>query len=551
MPRSQPPRTSAPVPRRRFVVGRWFGLQDKLLVSMSLLVIVTLLASGAAFAWYGGRQVQQLKRQEGGHVAAAAAVSAAHAMAFTDPQWLPERLDFLAKRLLATPGIVAVTFYDADGRPISAWHNDPAAAAPLAFEAPSLPLQLVSMDGDACEESTPLDVLLPIIISADSNDVGSLRPAGFVGVKMAQAPAMAHVRRTAQVVAGGGLAVLAVVLPIVLLLVHRAFAPIRRLSAAARRVAEGRFEVVDIARGDSLGTLAEAFNHMVVRLAEQRARVDDAQARLLEANMNLERTVDKRTSEFDAANKQLAREIAEKEDFLRAVSHDLNAPLRNIDGMVTMLLKKHGESLPAEALRRLDRVKQNVRHESELINELLELSRIKTRRDDPEPMNVEEMIWSLRGLFEADLRGRDIDLVVETRLPILVAEKARVRQLFLNLIDNAIKYMGEGPVRRISVGCRLVEGEAEFWVGDTGRGIPADEVDKIFFVFRRGSNGSDAAGKGVGLASVKSIVENYQGRIWVESELGRGSTFRFTLNGRFVAKVGPDALPAGLPRRAA
>jgi len=127
--------------------------------------------------------------------------------------------------------------------------------------------------------------------------------------------------------------------------------------------------------------------------------------------------------------------------------------------------------------------------------------------------------------------------VVDTPLPTINCEPARLRQVFQNLVDNAIKYMGEGrPQREIHVGCALRETEAEFYVRDTGIGIDADDVSKVFHVFRRGKNSaeSNVPGKGVGLASVKSIIETYNGTIWVESDKDCGSTFRFTINGSFV-----------------
>jgi signal transduction histidine kinase len=128
--------------------------------------------------------------------------------------------------------------------------------------------------------------------------------------------------------------------------------------------------------------------------------------------------------------------------------------------------------------------------------------------------------------------------------------------VFQNLIDNAIKYMGEGspaggaetgPVKEIHVGCTVRADEAEFYVRDTGIGIEQEDLDKVFRVFRRGKNPAvqGVPGKGVGLASVKSIVETYSGTIWVESQLGRGSTFRFTINGKHVS-----APPAGDARAA-
>ena len=127
--------------------------------------------------------------------------------------------------------------------------------------------------------------------------------------------------------------------------------------------------------------------------------------------------------------------------------------------------------------------------------------------------------------------------VIDGELPVLNCERARMRQVFQNLIDNAIKYMGEDrPNKEIHVGCRVKPSEAEFYVSDTGIGIDPEDIDKVFFIFRRGKNTANTAvaGKGVGLASVKSIIETYSGTIWVESQLGHGSAFRFTINGQYV-----------------
>ena len=332
---------------------------------------------------------------------------------------------------------------------------------------------------------------------------------------------------------------------VVSFLVRRAVRPLEEVIDAAGRVAEGQtYSGMDTTRGDEIGDLARSFDEMACQVARQREDVERANAELAAMNRELEARIRQRTQQIESANGRLAAEIAEKEDFLRAVSHDLNAPLRNISGMVTMIQRRHGEQLGEDVARRLERVQQNVANETELIDELLELSRIKTkskRFEDLEVVDVEALVWELRGMFENDLRERRIELTMASTLPRLRAEKARLRQLLQNLIDNAIKYMGEGsegamglPVREIKVGCRVRVGEAEFFVSDTGKGIAPEEVDKVFYVFRRAKNHGDAPGKGVGLASVKSIVETFSGSIWVESELGRGSTFRFTVNAKHV-----------------
>jgi len=203
--------------------------------------------------------------------------------------------------------------------------------------------------------------------------------------------------------------------------------------------------------------------------------------------------------------------------------------------MATMLLMKNREKFDEDVIHRLERIQKNVQVETDLIAELLELSRIKTRRQKMEPVDVGAMVHELAGMFENDLRTKNIALVVDQLLPVLECERARIRQVFQNLIDNAIKYMGEGANRRIHVGCKVGKAEAEFYVSDTGIGIDPEDIDKVFFVFRRGKNcGANTTGKGVGLASVKSIIETYNGRIWVESQLGTGTTFRFTINGKYV-----------------
>jgi signal transduction histidine kinase len=97
--------------------------------------------------------------------------------------------------------------------------------------------------------------------------------------------------------------------------------------------------------------------------------------------------------------------------------------------------------------------------------------------------------------------------------------------------------MGESSIREIHVGCRIDERQAEFYVRDTGIGIHPDDLEKVFFIFRRGRNSGTVSGKGVGLASVKSIIETYGGQIDVESELGQGCTFRFTISGQYLAQL--------------
>ncbi len=337
------------------------------------------------------------------------------------------------------------------------------------------------------------------------------------------------------------------------MIIRGMFHPIHALVHAARQISAGNMDMnVATNRPDAIGELGRAFNEMIRTVRRQQTALKRANSELGVANRDLEKKVDQRTSQIDTANKRLSAEIAEKEDFLRAVSHDLNAPLRNISGMVTMLLMKKKDSLEEDVIQRLDRIKKNVEIETDLINELLELSRIKTRRQAMEQVDIERMVWELRGMFENDLKTKHINLIIDTMLPALYCEKARVRQVFQNLIDNAIKYMGDGSTKEIHVGCQMRLSEAEFYIRDTGMGIDEEDIGKVFFVFRRGKNtaAQNIAGKGVGLASVKSIVETYSGKIWVESKVQEGTTFRFTVNGQYVPATGGGARAVNGPDQA-
>ncbi|MGE5610038.1 MAG: sensor histidine kinase, partial [Bacillota bacterium] len=385
---------------------------------------------------------------------------------------------------------------------------------------------------------------LPLAMAqpAHASEVGAPL-LGYITIGLSQNNEQSMLQRISMLGVGAGSLIFLFCLPLASGLVHRIFLPIRQLVEATHRIAAGDYEArVATDRPDEIGQLARSFNEMGRRIRQHQQDLKIANNSLAEANRNLEEKVRQRTSELEASNKRLSAEIAEKEDFLRAVSHDLNAPLRNIGGMATLLLMKHREQFDAEIVHRLERIQKNVEVETDLISELLELSRIKTRRQTQEQVDLNTLVRDVAGMFEDDLKQKQITLSIDDSLPALLCERARIRQVFQNLIDNAIKYMGEGKLREIHIGCRQGDGQHEFHVRDTGIGIDPEDQSKVFNVFRRGKNSAEVkvAGKGVGLASVKSIIETHGGRIWVESEVGKGSTFRFTIASHPPAAAKPD-----------
>ena len=330
------------------------------------------------------------------------------------------------------------------------------------------------------------------------------------------------------------LVVCLVFLPVVVWLMMRWLAPLRRLAEAVEQLGRGqRPDPVPARSRDELGVLARAFNAMVERLIA-------TQQELEEANRDLETQVARRTAQLESANQKLEAEMKDKDDFLRAVTHDLGAPVRNISGLAHMLAAKHADVLAEDAVRKLDRITANAKHQTELIQDLLELSRIRTRPGKREWFELGEVMSQLRDAFWYDLDSAGITLEIADDLPRLYAERNRIRQAFQNLLDNAIKYMLDADPRRITIEHREDEHYHFFAVTDTGQGIAEEDLDGIFQMFRRSSHsGTDRVpGKGVGLASVKTIVEAYDGTIRVSSRLGKGTRFDFTLA---KAAVAPDA----------
>ena len=391
------------------------------------------------------------------------------------------------------------------------------------------------------------------------------RPASRVAVALAPAGgAAAELRMTARepgldeelrrldvLLAAGLLGVFVLTAPAVVVLVLRQTAPLGSLRDSVQRArAAGRSGVVAAApprRGRSeLDTLGRAIDALGVDAAAARSRTSTA-------NEALVQQVKARTAELSQANHQLELEAQDKDHFLRAVTHDLNAPLRNIDGLSRMLLHKHAAELSEGAVSRLERISINVKHQHELINDLLELSRLRTKAHRPVELRLGELVDEVAEGLGFDLENADIAFELRGDWPVVHAERNRFRQVFQNLIDNAIKYMMDSEERRITVevervrdfGADVFDGQDvyRFSVADTGRGIAEQDVEAVFRVFARSTHSGthDVAGRGVGLACVEAIVRRYGGRVGVESTLGAGSTFWFTVPVEAVSSAAADA----------
>lgn len=352
------------------------------------------------------------------------------------------------------------------------------------------------------------------------------RLEGFLTFAMRDAamPQAVQRMRTMQLIAACVVCLLC--LPAVVCVVRRWTLPLRELTDAIVRFGGGESpKPVVVRTQDEVGVLAKAFNDMTRNLVA-------AHNALARANEQLEDKVRHRTAELEQVNDRLQHEIDDKNEFLRAVSHDLSAPLRNIGGLAQMMLMKYREALADDAVTKLEHINQSVRDQNALLHELLELSRIRTRRGKIDAVDCQAILTDLRNALSYDLERAGITLHIDDGLPIIHAEKNRIRQVFQNLLDNAIKYMDDSEPRRIDVTYDADEAYHVFTVVDTGRGIARSDLGKVFQVFQRGvhSGSHTVPGRGVGLANVKAIIETLGGEIAVTSEEGKGSTFSFTFS---------------------
>lgn len=219
---------------------------------------------------------------------------------------------------------------------------------------------------------------------------------------------------------------------------------------------------IPVGGGTELDALAAASNKMIssldslmLALSEKGKALEVANEEVNLANAGLEARVEERTVELAMANKKLGREIADKNDFLRTISHDLGAPLRNILGMVDSIMRRHNDDLSDQVRDRLNRVRRNAQTEMELIGELLELSRIRTRRHEMAEADVGEIVRGVADSLAGDLEEKSVDLVIADDWPAIRCEKARIGQVFQNLIDNAVKYMGDRADGRVEGVARI------------------------------------------------------------------------------------------------
>jgi signal transduction histidine kinase/CheY-like chemotaxis protein len=285
--------------------------------------------------------------------------------------------------------------------------------------------------------------------------------------------------------------------------------PLRQVGGVIHNIAEGDLgERVRIKSKDEVGDMANSFNKMADSLKESRDNLRLVNLHLLEANRL-------------------------KSEFLSVMSHELRTPLNAIIGFSEVLMDMGDGSIGDREEKYLMNIETSGRHLLQLINDILDLAKISSEDEElaRESISVPQVMEDIRKLGHPFAARRRIWLEVlpAEALPLIMADPAKVKRILYNLVSNAIKFTPEGG--RVILEARPVDGMVEISVTDTGIGISQEDQKKIFMEFQQleSSHSRKYEGTGVGLALSRKLVELHGGRIWVESELGKGSKFSFTL----------------------
>jgi signal transduction histidine kinase len=488
---------------------RDWPIKRKLTAILLLISGLVLSLTSAAFVTY---EVVTLRRTIQDHLATRSRILAANstaALAFANEADATE----LLAALKYDPHMVAAALYDQNGRVLATFPAAaPADLVPAAPEPDGSRFEggrLVAFTPVAQGENQRLGTLY---IASDTKAVSdALRLSGIIAVIV-----LAIAMLAAYALAAG--------------LQGRISEPILALANTATAVAtrQDYFARAPKFGEDELGQLADAFNQMLGRLEEQRKELQQ-QAKILEQR------VAERTQELEHRNEALRRNAAELlaantelDAFAYSVSHDLRAPLRSIDGFSQVVLEDYAGQLGDAGQDALRRVRAASQKMATLIDDLLKLARV-TRAE----MRTERV--DLSGIAQEivlDIQRATPERAVEFAItPGLEAQgDARLLRVVLdNLLRNGWKYTGKQPQPRVEFTAKDDNGDRVFVIKDNGAGFDMRYADKLFGVFQRLHSAAEFEGTGVGLATVRRIINRHGGRIWAEGAVDQGAAFYFTL----------------------
>lgn len=239
-------------------------------------------------------------------------------------------------------------------------------------------------------------------------------------------------------------------------------------------------------------------------------------------NIELEKRVADRTAKLREA-------VAELESFAYTVSHDMKSPMRAVDGYVQILLEDFGDKLDSDAVEMLNNIRTISRESIDMINMILQYSKTSAAVLNREPVDLEAMVTEVFNELKLGYPDRDIRLTIETGLPGVSVDRILFRQLLQNIISNSMKFTAIRDKALIAVGCTITQDSYVFYVRDNGVGFDMKYSGKLFGLFQRLHTPDEFDGSGIGLVTVKKIIEKHDGKVWIEGKVDEGATVYFTL----------------------
>ena len=341
--------------------------------------------------------------------------------------------------------------------------------------------------------------------------------------KIDRAEALAPINAMANAIFVIGSIVFFISLVIILIISRTITEPIQQLVRATEEMGRGNLDIrTKPDSHDEVGKLGEAFNKMAARLKKIMVSRDQLKEEII---------VRKRTQEaLKNTLVDLERSNKDLEQFAYVASHDLQEPLRMVASYTQLIEKRYAEKLDQDGRDFIKFAVSGANRMQTLINDLLSYSRIGTRANPLIPLDAHVPLGQARLNLNKTI-GEASAIITNDELPVVMADETQLTQLFQNLIGNAIKFHKDGESPRIHIAAQQKTGEWVFSVQDNGIGIEAQYLQRIFVIFQRLHAREDYPGTGIGLAICKRIIERHGGKIWVESQPGRGSTFYFTLKG--------------------
>ncbi len=419
------------------------------------------------------------------------------ALVFDDPQAAENTLSALSN----LPHIISAAVFTADGTPLAQYARTPRDRLAATVGAPEIGVPIF--------RSNEVDIREPIVFEGKR-----------LGTVLIRSDLEESTERLDQY---GGIALLVLLcslLPALLLsfLFRRSVAePIVELANTARMVSENRnysVRATPTGKRDEIAVLIDAFNNMLAQIQERDSELQSARA-------ELERRVDERTRQLLLANREL-------EAFSYSVSHDLRGPLEVISGFSYILAAEHGRELSASARESVQQIETASRRMAELIDDLLNLSRVSTTGMHHEQVDLSGIAREIADQLCRREPGRKVEFVIHDCDPV-EGDSRLLRIVMENLMRNAWKYTSHHEQARIEIGCEHRRGRPVFFVRDDGAGFDPARAERLFKPFQRLHAASEFPGTGIGLATVQRIIARHGGEIWAESAVEKGATFYFSL----------------------